>query len=381
MIIFYYIVHINDKMKTDKKVINDKIKRHKYFKVPKVSNYNTIILLDKQRFKCKNCNHTFIATTSLVNKNCNISNNTKTSIKLDLMDKISEKDIAKRNNVSHNSVNRIIDEISKKKVLNGCLPNIIHIDEFKATKDTVGKMALHIVNGKTGKTFDILESRKSNDIFKYFMRFPRIQRLNVKFIVIDMFEPYYCLLKKIFPKATIITDKFHVVALASNSLKSTRIKIMKKDKKNYNKLKHFWKLIQKYEDDLDNEKKRYSIYFGKEVTDYEIVTYIINTNIELKATYKVYQAILRSIKNKDIELFGKIISVKHKNISEYMVTTLKTLNKFSYHIINSFQYNFNNSVIEGINNLIKCIKRIAFGYRSFYHFKARIMLIAGIKLY
>ena len=64
-----------------------------------------------------------------------------------------------------------------------------------------------------------------------------------------------------------------------------------------------------------------------------------------------------------------------------MVTTLKTLNKFSYHIINSFQYDFNNGVIEGINNLIKCIKRIAFGYRSFYHFKARIMLIAGIKLY
>ena len=41
-----------------------------------VSNYNAIILLNKPRFKCKHCN---------------ISNNTKLSIKLDLMDKISEK--------------------------------------------------------------------------------------------------------------------------------------------------------------------------------------------------------------------------------------------------------------------------------------------------
>ena len=64
-----------------------------------------------------------------------------------------------------------------------------------------------------------------------------------------------------------------------------------------------------------------------------------------------------------------------------MKSTLKTFNKFSYHIINCFKFNLNNGDIEGVNNLIKCIKRIAFGYRSFYHFKARIMLIVGIYKY
>ena len=347
----------------------------------KVANYNTIIFLDKQRFKCKHCNHTFIATSTLVDKFCNISNNTKLSIKLDLMNKISEKDIAKRNNVSHNTVNRIIDSISNKKVLPGTLPSIINIDEFKATKNVQGKMAFHIINNRTGKTFDIIESRKSNFLIKYFMRFPRRQRLDVKFIILDMFEPYYLLLKKIFPNAILITDKFHVVALASNALKNTRVKCMKKDKKNYNKLKHYWKLIQKFEDDLDRNNKKYSIYFGKEMTDYDIVSYIINTNLELKSTYKVYQGILRSIRNKDEQLFCNIVSSKQDNISEYMKTTLKSLNKFSYHIIMSFKYNLNNGVIEGVNNLIKCIKRIAFGYRSFYHFKTRIMLISGIYKY
>lgn len=78
-------------------------KRNCKVKVPKVSNYNVIILLDKQRFKCNHCNHTFVATSNLINKHCNISNNTKLSIKLDLMDKISEKDIVKRNNVSRNT--------------------------------------------------------------------------------------------------------------------------------------------------------------------------------------------------------------------------------------------------------------------------------------
>lgn len=356
-------------------------KRNCKVKISKVVNFNTIILLDKQRFKCNNCNHTFIAESSLVDKYCNISNDTKLSIKLDLMNKISEKDIAKNNNVSHNTVNRIIHSISNKKVLPGVLPTIMNIDEFKDTNDTIGKMAFHIVNNRTGKTFDIIESRKSNFLFKYFMRFPRKQRLAVKFIILDMFEPYYLLLKKIFPNAILITDKFHVVALASNALKNTRVKCMKKDKKNYNKLKHYWKLIQKFEDDLDKDNKKYSNHFGKEITDYDIVSYIINTNKELKATYEVYQGILRSIKNKDANLFCNIVSSNHESISEYMKTTLKSLNKFSYHIIMSFNYNFNNGIIEGINNLIKCIKRIAFGYKSFYHFKTRILLISGIYKY
>ncbi len=63
-----------------------------------------------------------------------------------------------------------------------------------------------------------------------------------------------------------------------------------------------------------------------------------------------------------------------------MIKTIKTFNKYLIHISNSFIYQLNNGVIEGINNLIKCIKRISFGYKSFYHFKTRIMLITGIKM-
>ena len=114
------------------------------------------------------------------------------------------------------------------------------------------------------------------------------------------------------------------------------------------------------------------------MTEYEIVQYLINTNITLKETYNLYQGIIKSIRNKDINLFIKIIESTHQNISEYMETTLKTYKKFKSFIINSLKYNYNNGLIEGTNNLIKCIKRIAFGYKSFTHFKTRILLITGI---
>ena len=55
------------------------------------------------------------------------------------MQKGSEKDIAKRNNVSANHVNRILDKISQDKLVknNGILPKVMGIDEFKHLKARV----------------------------------------------------------------------------------------------------------------------------------------------------------------------------------------------------------------------------------------------------
>ena len=62
------------------------------------------------------------------------------------------------------------------------------------------------------------------------------------------------LIKKMFPNANIVIDNFHLIQLISRSLNKTRINIMKKDKKNYNKLKRYWKLLLKSKDELDFEK-------------------------------------------------------------------------------------------------------------------------------
>ncbi|WP_199785983.1 transposase, partial [Staphylococcus aureus] len=45
---------------------------------------------------------------------------------------------------------------------------------------------------------------------------------------------------------------------------------------------------------------------------------------------------------------------------------------------NGYYPAFNNGAIEGINNKIKLIKRISFGYRNFNNFKARIMMIFSL---
>ncbi|WP_411970984.1 transposase [Ligilactobacillus hohenheimensis] len=40
----------------------------------------------------------------------------------------------------------------------------------------------------------------------------------------------------------------------------------------------------------------------------------------------------------------------------------------------SFKCQLSNSPVEGINNKIKVIKRVSYGYRNFDHFRGRILL-------
>ena len=46
-------------------------------------------------------------------------------------------------------------------------------------------------------------------------------------------------------------------------------------------------------------------------------------------------------------------------------------------IRNALEVPYSNGPMEGYNNKIKTLKRIAFGFRNFTHFKARILLMAN----
>ena len=98
----------------------------------------------------------------------------------------------------------------------------------------------------------------------------------------------------------------------------------------------------------------------------------------MKATYECYQGIINSLKERDFNKFKKIIKNKNNNVSDKMKRALELYNENIKYIENSFKYEINNGVIEGTNNLIKSLKRIAFGYRKYEHFISRIFLIKGI---
>ncbi|MEJ9279442.1 hypothetical protein P4473_00305, partial [Ureibacillus thermosphaericus] len=83
------------------------------------------------------------------------------------------------------------------------------------------------------------------------------------------------------------------------------INVMNRDKKNYNKLKKYWKLLLKDQTKLDYKNYTYHRCFKKHMCEVEILHYLIDLDSELKASYELYQYVQHCIKTKDFELLKK----------------------------------------------------------------------------
>ena len=53
------------------------------------------------------------------------------------------------------------------------------------------------------------------------------------------------------------------------------------------------------------------------------------------------------------------------------------LRNWKPYILNMFDVPYSNGFTEGCNNPIKTLKRVAFGFRNFHHFRTRILLASS----
>ena len=288
---------------------------------------------------------------------------------------MSHKDIAWIHNVSNMTVQRANNKVyDGEKLYKHYLPECMCFDEFTYKKRI---MAFNICDAITGKTFDLVEDRKLEKLIKYFRYYTLECRKKVKFIVIDMYTPYISLIKECFPNAKIIIDPFHITQLLSRSLNKTRIDCMKNNKENYRKFKRYWRLFLTSRFDLDCSSWKKYLCFKNLMTEVDIVDYLLDLSPTLKNSYNLYQNVLYALQNKNYQLLETILNSKCDNISKHMKTSVNTLKDFMPHIKNTLETPYNNGVMERNNNTCKLIKRIAFGFRNFRNFKARILIITN----
>lgn len=140
-----------------------------------------------------------------------------------LRESVSLKSVAKRANVSSNTVSRILDTI---RYSCPSLKDTIAIDEFKGNADT-GKYQCILVNPKQRTIMDILPDRTQSHLSGYFQEMNRSQRYRVKFFVCDMWQPYVDLAHAYFPNAKVIIDKYHFICQITWAIKNVRKRLLK----------------------------------------------------------------------------------------------------------------------------------------------------------
>ncbi|WP_099321661.1 ISL3 family transposase [Anaerococcus sp. Marseille-P3625] len=338
-----------------------------------------LIDLKKQKMYCKDCNKYFLLESKIVDKHCNISNQVKKHIFADLTKKISIKDIARDNSISTTSVARFLARFDNYfNVDFRTLPKHLCFDEFKSTKDAKGAMSFIYCDADNHKIVDIVENRQLPFLKRYFSSFPKSVRNQVETICIDMHSPYISLIKELFVNAKIIIDRLHIVGLFSRSFNQIRVDTMKTFStysSDYKKLKKYWKLFLKPYRLLSSTVLSKKIHFsGRYISQLDVVNESISIDKVLEDSYTCYQIIRQDIENRDFESFKKHLIYFRDRVGFRMQVSIDTCLEYIDYLKNSFNFEYSNGAIEDINNYIKVLKRVAFGYRNFANFRTRILI-------
>lgn len=318
----------------------------------------------KRRYRCFCCEKRFYEKCPLLPKYHRITNRVAFSALDELSRKQSMKDIAERLNISSASVARYLRNLHFGRP--DRLPEVISIDEFRGNTE-FGRFQTIITDLKKRKVFDILPDNEERTIFEYFRQFE--DRDRVKYFVSDMKKEYVRIAKLLFPNATVVTDRFHVLRYACFALENVRKRVQKDLSKEFR---------------LYFKRSRLLLLMHREkLTPFSMnrVSRMLEICPELRDAYLLKEKMYSLFASEDCEtakrrfsefmLFAGVAEIPEYRECTTMMTNWAPL------ILNAFKCRYSNGFTEGCNNTIKVIKRTGYGYRNFENFRSRILLVTN----
>jgi transposase len=314
----------------------------------------------KRRYRCPCCGKRFYESNYLLPKRHRITNRLAALGIDQLRKKQSRKEIAGSLGVSESSVGRWMNLLEFGKPAR--LPKVLSIDEFRGNTE-YGKFQCILTDPVHKRIVDVLPTRYHAQIYDYLRTFPN--RNQVQYFVMDMNREYLDIAKKLLPNAKVVIDRFHVVRYCTWALENVRKRVQKKllpEQRKY--FKRSRKLLLAHMSNLSAESKA-------------AVERMLLISRDLREAYLLKEVFYRFMASKDSaaarqRLREFRLHAYTAELPEFQAC-LTMLQNWEPFILNAFDCPYSNGFTEGVNNKIKVLKRIAFGYRSFKNFRTRIL--------
>ena len=344
-------------------------------------NRNTVIELKTKRYNCNECGKSFISKQSFASKRARVSLETVRTILEALMKYTCTFEHAgKIAHVSNTTAKNIFDQYvnPKRKIL----PEVLTMDEVYNKDQFSAPYSCVLFDFMNMKMIDVIQDRSKASLSKYFMKISKEERSRVKYVVIDMWEPYVDVAKYFFDNPVIIVDSFHVIKEMNDALDKLRCRIMntfQTGTEEYYLLKKYNYLL--FESHPIWEEKSYNARFKKTVNEYDVTKMILSLDKELEIAYQFcssyrYFNAKASYEKAREEFLNFATDANVARIEEFR-PILRMLQNWEEYIINSYMIingrRLSNGPIEGCNSQIKKLMRISNGLEHPLRFRNRLM--------
>lgn len=244
-------------------------------------------------------------------------------------------------------------------------PKVLGIDEHFFSKKH--GYATSLIDLKNGHVFDVVLGRSEASLRRYLSGLKGRER--VKLVVMDLSETYRAIVRKYFPQAKIVSDRFHVIRLVNLTFQRVWQLIDPKGKKNRGLLclmrRHPWNLS-------DEQQKK-------------LLTYL-QTYPGLQSIYQAREKLLRLLLHKQEDkarirvhvhnLLEFIRSLK-ESAFDHFKTLGHTLDQWQEEIGRMWRVHYSNAITEGFHTKMEMISRRAFGFRNFNNYRLRVIALCG----
>lgn len=233
-----------------------------------------------------------------------------------------------------------------------------------------------IVDVTAGRLLDIVEGRDSKPVCEWFTKRPAGWCERVRWATLDLSNTYKVVFDTMLPSATQVADPFHVVRLANTALDECRRRVQnetlghrgRKDDPLY-RCRRLLTMAAERVNDRGRDRLRGLLDAGDPHGE---VRYCWHAKEIVRQTYDHTDAALaqRWVDEIVVEFADETMPLEVRRLG-------RTIKKWRTEIVAWHHAHVSNGPTEAVNNLIKRVKRVAFGFRKFSHYRIRALLYAG----
>ena len=283
---------------------------------------------------------------------------------------MSQRTLAHRHKISPASIERWTHtylNVEDSKQDRSCLPRVLGIDEHFFTKKkgfvtTLADLTKHCV-------YDVRLGRSESALGAYLGRLEGRDRVQV--VVMDLSSSYRSVVKKYFPKAKIVSDRFHVVRSIAHALLETWKQFDETGRKNRGLLS----LMRRKPKHLSFEQAQRLKAYLQSLPGFEI---IYNKLQELQSLMRVKHQTKKQCAKLIPEFLKLIEEVRSCPIGP-LQTLGKTLELWKEEIVRMWRFTKTNSITEGLHTRMEELQRRAYGFRNFENYRLRVRTLIGYR--
>lgn len=357
----------------------------KTIKHPAVRESNGIIRYNANRYICKACGKTALEQNPFTFSGFNSSYFLlRNAMKLLTNLNYTLAMISEELNISTTQLNTYID--SYITIPHRPLPQSLGIDELhsKELSKRNSSYLCILVDNENHSVYDVLDSRSKTNISLYFSAIPREERCRVKYVTIDMWEPYKDVANTYFPNCIVAVDPFHVIKHLTTNFQRLRIDLMNQctyGSNAYYLLKKWSWLLITDDVNLDNDRV-FNGRFKMKLNRRDLRDMIFDTFPVLYKAYRLkeqYRKINAECSYEEaLYQYDEIANAfKCCDIRQYEEFTA-ILFTWREEILNSFRRPYNdkklsNAYTENINGKIRTYISVSRGISNFPRFRKRVI--------